>query len=94
MNLNGNYIDAIMDTLIEIDNFLKTTGKFNCLKSCADGTSRITYLINKYYVTLWYDANNYPYSIEIHLKKHSTLAGKIFDSEIIAGSEPFDKIPF
>ncbi|MDE6501640.1 MAG: hypothetical protein K2K02_01175 [Ruminococcus sp.] len=86
MNLNGNYIDAIIDTLIEIDNFLKTTGKLNCMKSCADSTSRITYLINKYYVTLWYDANNYPYSIEIHLKKHSTLAGKIFDSEIIAGS--------
>lgn len=94
MNLNGNSIDTVIEALREIDIFLRTTGKFENLKSCSDGTARTTYLVNKHYVTVWYDANNYPYSVEIQLKKSSAIAGKIFDSEIIASSCPFDEIPF
>ncbi len=93
MNLNGNSVDTVIEALIEIDTFLKATGQFQNLKSCSDGTARITYLVNKHYVTVWYDANNYPYSVEIQLK-NNTIAEKIFDSEIIASSCLFDEIPF
>lgn len=94
MNLDKNEIEAIIETLRDIDIFLAETCTFDSLKVCKDGTTRITYLVNGQYVTVWRDANNYTYSVEIYLQKHSTLSGVISEPDVISAPCPFDRLPF
>lgn len=94
MKLDNENMNAIIEKLREINAILRENGEYCGLKICSDRTFRTTYRTGNYYVTVWYDANNYPYSVEINLKRHSTLAGKIFNSEIIASPCPTDEIPF
>ncbi len=93
-NLNKTKIDAVLETINDISVFLSETCKFHDLKVYPDRTTDTTYFTDNYYITIKRDANNYPYSVEVHLKEQSTVAGILFEKDVIASPVPFDRIPF
>ncbi len=92
--LNKTKIDAILETISDICIFLNETCKLHDLKVYPDRTTDITYFTENYYITIKTDANNYPYSVKVHLTKQATVSGVQAEKEVIASPVPFDKIPF
>lgn len=86
--------DALLEAINEINIFLRETCKLHDLKVYPDRTTDVTYIADNHYITIKIDANNYPYSVEVHLKKHATVSGVQAEKDIIASPVPFDKIPF
>lgn len=85
--------EAIIEALADIARFIHENHRLHELKWCSNGTSTATYKINNHLIVVKRDANNSTFSIKVKLKKHSTITGKVTDSNIIA--TPFDhKIPF
>lgn len=93
-NLNKTKIDALLETINDISIFLGETCKLHDLKVYPDRTTEITYITDNHYVTIKTDANNYPYSVEVHLTKQATVSGVQAEKDVIASPVPFDKIPF
>lgn len=81
--------------LEDIAMFIHHNAKLKSYNPKDNGSSTFLYKIGTSYITVKRDANYDTYTIQLHLKKHSTIIGELrsLDSEVIASS-PGDEIPF
>lgn len=91
MNLNISETEAMINALNDLALYLNYNAPMTNFNVFGNGTTSATYKLNNHYVTVKRDANCKAYSVTFHLKRFSTLDGKI-NKNVIASS--IGDVPF